>query len=164
MRAVDLTGSRFGRLTATARAPNTSRGQARWLCSCDCGSEKIVRAGHLKSGGVTSCGCYRREFVRSHGHAANGEGRTSEYNSWCAMKGRCYNENHRAFQWYGGKGVTVCDRWRGSFENFLNDMGPKPAPGFTIDRVDSDGDYEPGNCRWLSMSENTRRSRVNGEI
>jgi hypothetical protein len=80
------------------------------------------------------------------------------------MKNRCANPKARNFEWYGGKGVKVCDRWRDSFENFLNDMGPKPAPGFAIDRIDSDGDYEPENCRWLSMSENTRRARVNVEI
>ena len=81
------------------------------------------------------------------------------YNSWCSMKKRCYNPNISDFKNYGGRGIKVCDRWRDSFDNFYEDMGPKPTPDHQIDRIDNDGNYEPGNCRWTTRSENQHNKR-----
>jgi hypothetical protein len=161
MRAADLTDERFGRLTVIGRVENSAAGQARWQCLCDCGEYKIVAAKHLKSGAIKSCRCLNREIVTQHGHASSSKGvrPTSEYNSWFAMKNRCYNPNYHRFDRYGGRGIRVCDRWKDSFDVFLEDMGPKPESGFTIDRIDVDGDYEPANCRWLSQADNLRNMR-----
>jgi hypothetical protein len=160
MRPKDLTGQRFGSLIVVARAPNAGRSLV-WTCQCDCGSTKDVRAGNLQSGHTQSCGCRRREvaslaaIARSTKH---GMAQTREYNSWVAMKDRCSNPSHRAYPRYGGKGISVCVRWIVSFENFYADMGPRPA-GTSLDRRNSNGDYEPGNCRWATALEQ-RHNRV----
>lgn len=166
MRRLDLAGQRFGQLTVGARAPNQAGGKhVAWYCRCDCGQNTVVTTAHLRSGHTTSCGCViaaRRNsgmLHRTHGHGVRG--RTSpEYRSWASAKQRCFNENDAAFRLYGARGVTMCERWSTSFEAFLADMGRRP-PGASLDRIDSDGNYEPGNCRWATATQQANNTRRN---
>lgn len=150
----DLTGARFGRLLVTHRLEND--GSARvWLTKCDCGSTKAVRARALLCGETKSCGCLRRETSaqtgrdtgRRNGYCAGGVVRRW-YSIWSGMMKRCYNPHAHAYDRYGGRGIAVCERWHQP-ENFLSDMG-EPPEGTSIDRINGDGHYEPGNCRWAS--------------
>lgn len=169
MRLIDLTGRRFGRLVVDGRAPNGGR-HVYWQCRCDCGAERQVKGDHLKAGSTVSCGCHSAETARArllergapdrttHGHAAHRAGlRTPEYVVWSNMIQRATNANHPAWDNYGGRGITVCDRWR-SYENFLSDMGARPE-GLTLDRIDVDGNYEPGNCRWATWAVQRQNQR-----
>ena len=156
--AIDITGQKFGLWLAVQRAPDTRR--PAWLCRCDCGTERIVQSGNLRSGRSTGCGCMvparSRATHRTHGYSS-----TRTYKIWCNMKARCMNPRTTHFAHYGGRGIAVCDRWLYDYPAFLSDMGECP-PGYTIERNDNDGNYEPGNCRWATQAEQTlnqRRSR-----
>jgi hypothetical protein len=161
-----FTGDRFGRLVVVEEA-DYRRGSRGYLCRCDCGQMTLVASQNLRSGQVRSCGCLRRkttsqrnrESKRKHGHAAR-EARSSTYETWLSMRGRCLSPGHREYGRYGARGITICSRWD-SFANFLADMGERPE-GKSIDRIDPDGNYEPGNCRWatpLEQRHNRRDSR-----
>lgn len=158
----NLIGRRFGRLVAIGAAAPVPRGRkmaARWRCVCDCGEVKDVRGEDLRSGNSTSCGCGQREKARSR-LLSHGQSNTQVYKVWAQMKQRCTNPNDDKFDLYGGRGIKVCQRWADSFEAFRDDMGPRPR-GFSIDRIDGDGNYEPGNCRWATakvQGENTTRT------
>jgi hypothetical protein len=157
---LDLTGKRFGRQVALALHPERSRvGEARWVCRCDCGGEGIVRGSNLRSGWSKSCGCIQKEMLAKF-NAKHGLRRTRAYQCWQNMKARCFYPRARAYPCYGGRGITVCERWL-SFENFHADMGD-PPPGMSLDRIDPNGNYEPRNCRWATVAEppaNRRRPR-----
>lgn len=161
-RTIDLTGRRFGRLVAQAKEGLATDDEARWRCLCDCGNETCVRSSSLRNGTTQSCGCLRRELLSTrplkHGQARHGR-LTSEYDAWHAMKQRCLNPNHAAYANYGGRGITVCQQWLESFEVFFADVGLKPDPELTLDRIDNDGSYEPGNVRWATRSQQNSNQR-----
>lgn len=166
----DLHGQRFGALVPTSYVPGTKHVRSYWLCRCDCGAETKVCTNQLLTGRSKSCGCKIGENISKarsvHGHTAGGNSRT--YRIWANMVTRCHNPKADNWAHYGGRGIKVCDRWRGSFSAFLEDMGPAPDK-LTLDRIDSEGPYEPLNCRWTTRLEqannkrNTRFITVNGE-
>jgi len=161
----DLTGQKFGRLTVIERAENIPSGKTWWLCQCKCGNQTIVRSDSLKGGVTKSCGCLHKElsFERckqrmKHGHSmVNIVSKT--YSIWRNIIQRCNNPNCRNYKNYGGRGIKVCDKWL-KFEDFLQDMGEKPE-GLSLDRVDNNGNYCKGNCRWATWKEQQRNSRNN---
>ena len=168
-RMVSLTGQRFGRLTVIGRAENTRRGTTRWRCLCDCGTERIVQFGNLRTGHTRSCGCQSSrgtigEHSAKHGHCSGGK-RSPEYRGLEFMLQRCLNPRDKSFPNYGGRGIKVCDRWRygedgkTGFECFLTDMGPRPSPDLSIDRIEVNDDYRPGNCRWATASLQAQNRR-----
>jgi hypothetical protein len=155
-RLVPMEGRRFGLLTVQSRDVSRT-GEARWLCSCDCGGRIVATGSNLRRLLTGSCGCLRAETSRSnatkHGHAVPGR-ETPEYKAWNSAIQRCTNPNSKSYPHYGGRGIKVCERWRHSFENFFADLGPRPSPTHSLDRYpDRKGDYEPGNVRWATQAQ-----------
>lgn len=159
---IDLTGQRFGRLTVLARAERSS-GLVVWECKCDCGEATVASTKKLRNGRRVSCGCYRLESTiaakMKHGHSSGGKV-TPELNIWMGMRGRCNNKAHPAYQRYGGRGITVCERWD-DFSAFLEDMGPRPGCEYSLERKDNDRGYEPDNCVWATRGQQCRNRRSN---
>lgn len=155
MKTVDLTEQRFNRLTALYQIAGSR--PTSWRCKCDCGAEINVQSFQLRNGRTKSCGCFRRErgavLLKTHGES--GANRTRTYTTWMRMIARCTNPKIDQYRYYGARGISVCDRWRNSYEAFRADMGERPA-NHTIDRINSDGNYEPGNCRWATPLEQSR--------
>lgn len=152
----DIKGQRFGRLIALEHVGFSSNRVALWKCRCDCGNIVIVREGNLHSGKSQSCRCLNIDRTKET-NLRHGMAHTRLYNIWSKMKERCYNPARKAYKNYGGKGVHVCDEWRNDFQKFYDwaiNNGYKE--NLTIDRINSNGNYEPSNCRWVTLSENTR--------
>lgn len=162
---IDRIGERFGRLIVLSFAGRSKGGDALWRCRCDCGIIKIILGSHLQSGHAKSCGCLRRDMMRQrqeiHGESRPGQ-RSKEFRAWAAMKQRCLDNRRKDYKYYGGRGIKVCQRWLNSFENFLLDVGRAPTAELSIDRINNDGNYEPGNVRWatrLEQNQNKRRTQ-----
>lgn len=159
-------GARYGRLVALSDSHRDHNKKVHWLFRCDCGAEVVKSVGDVRSGHVSSCGCLRREVSarmapkRSEGNITHGCTHTPEYACWKDMFRRCTKPTHKSYASYGGRGIQVCARWR-VFENFLADMGRRPSPDYSLDRINNDGNYEPGNCRWATRVEQMRNTRRN---
>lgn len=160
----DLTGKRFGRLLVLDQSDFHTKPSGQqvtmWECRCDCGNAKLASGCSLLDGKVKSCGCFRIEFSAAK-QRTHGMSKTRVYAIWAGIIDRCENPNAPIWGHYGGRGITVCERWRESFENFLADMGPRPSPKHSIERQNNDGNYEPGNCIWATKTIQMRNTRTN---
>ncbi len=163
MKHEDLTGKKFGRLTVIKRVENDKYNHILYLCKCDCGKEKIIKGVSLKNGNTKSCGCLQKEKAKLTKNVIHGKSHDRIYIIYWGMKKRCYNKKEKNYYLYGGRGITICEEWLNSFENFYNwaiNNGYKE--GLTIDRINVNGNYEPNNCRWSDLfvqANNTRRNK-----
>lgn len=161
----NLTDQRFEMLTVFGYVGRTGKKQAyAWLCRCDCGAWNIATSLNLQSGNSTNCGCVNNKRIgslnRTHGLA----NKSAEYCIWKHIRSRCYNPKHPRYKDYGERGITICDRWRESFANFLQDMGERPGIEYTIERKDNEKGYSPDNCKWATRAEQNNNKRNNRRI
>ena len=155
---MNLTGLKFGKLTVISLAGCTNYREYKWNCKCDCGNETIVFEKNLRRSHTKSCGCLKVEKGiensqnnYKHGHNKSGGNKSKEYTAWESMKARCYNKNYHHYNCYGGRGIKVCDKWLNDFQAFLNDVGYAPNVDYSLDRINNNGHYEPGNVRWADI-------------
>lgn len=164
-----MIGTKFNRLLVVADSGRRNGNMTIYKCLCDCGNFAYVDKYKLRNGHSKSCGCFKSENL-SVIKSTHGWSKTSEYKTWVEIRQRCYNKNIGAYKDYGGRGITVCDRWLESFPNFISDMKAKPSPKHSIDRIDVNLGYSPENCRWATWEmqqqnkRNTRRFLFNGEV
>lgn len=158
-RLINMTGQVFGRLTVTGQNGRNRHGQTVWLCRCKCGKEKTNSRSNLIRGRVRSCGCLKRDLAHAK---SKGTKKSREYRIWAGIITRCLNPRSSSFPNYGGRGISVCDRWR-KFENFIADMGPCPA-GFSVERKNNNLGYCPENCTWADMIAQCNNRRTNNII
>jgi|ERR1035437_407983 hypothetical protein len=145
----DILGLKVGMLTVIKYAGKNKDHHALWTCLCECGNTKDVLSRMLCNGQPNSCGCHTAQVTHGMSH-------TKEHRAWAAMRNRCYNTNNKRFRYYGGRGITVCDRWKDSFENFLEDMGLCPDKRMSVDRIDNSKNYTQENCHWATWTEQSR--------
>lgn len=161
-RVKDLTGQVFGRLLVQRYVGSDRCGHARWHCQCSCGATCTPLGTSLVTGKTLSCGCLNRDNAAKI-MTVHGLSHHAEHAVWCKMLARCYCVTDKSYRHYGGRGIAVCNMWRASFVAFFADMGCRPSPEHSIDRINNDGNYEPSNCRWATATEqacNTRRTRL----
>lgn len=164
----DITGQTFGRLTVlyyVGRRPGV-RGSF-WLCRCLCGRHSVALTAALRRGNTKSCGCLSAETARARASVRNrrhGMRSSPEYAAWRAMLERCHNPAAQAYYNYGARGIGVCDRWRSSFTAFYADVGPRPSAEHSLDRIDNEGGYAPGNCRWATSQQQATNKRNNVHV
>ena len=157
---LDVRGMRYGRLLAMGPSPAMGT-QTRWIFQCDCGNVKSIGLSTVRTGQIVSCGCRMAETrIRTFRHGFKTRANPApEYSAWVRMIDRCTNPGHEFWARYGGRGISVCQQWRDDFLNFYADMGPRPSPQLSLDRINNDGNYEPGNCRWATKSEQARNRK-----
>lgn len=158
---IQMIGKKFGKLLVLGRAKDGNRGEVKWICACDCGEKAEIRGMHLRNGKTKSCGCLtvKKTINRMTKH---GMARTPEYTAWKNMKRRCYAPGSTNYKNWGGRGIAVCDSWLKSFDNFYKDMGDRPSPSHSLDRIDNNGDYNKSNCRWATPDEQSVNKRRQG--
>lgn len=150
----DVAGLRFGRLVTIEQIGFDKHHRATWKCKCDCGNFVNVNVNNLIFSRTQSCGCLHKENFNRKTH---NESKTRLYRIWCGMRARCYSSKSNVFKWYGGKGIKVCEEWNENYESFRDwAMANGYEEGLSIDRINSNGNYEPSNCRWLTRAENAR--------
>lgn len=158
---IEMVGRRFGRLTVVGRGPNyvqpSGQRKTQWRLRCDCGNSFVANAHSLRRGATKSCGCFQVSCHITHGEQ-RGYKTTPEYRAWNNMISRCETVTP-GWKNYGGRGIKVCDRWRSSYPAFLKDMGRRPSPKHSLDRIDNDGNYEPSNCRWATKAVQSLNKR-----
>ena len=159
-RQVNMIGSKYNKLTVTRESTDSPAGKKKWLCRCDCGNNVTAQGSNLRTGHVKSCGCLKKELAGAH-LITHGMCGSPSHRIWKGIKARCNNPNVKGFKYYGGRGIKVCDRWN-SFENFFADMGERPE-GLTIERIDTNDDYKPSNCKWATWTEQ-ERNRTNNRM
>jgi len=158
MKMVDMSGKKFGHLTAI-RPIRKNKHSTYWLFKCDCGNDYIKNGWSVRRGIISSCSCNQYKVHIKHGMSLS-----PEYRIWSAARERCFNKNSISYRNYGARGIRMCDEWKNSFISFISSVGKRPGPEYSIDRINNNGNYEPGNCRWATRSQQNLNKRKKSEI